>query len=54
VETVGRSPFALGGVEWLSVNAIVAFAFVGGVALFTASQYLRFELIPRVSAPVAR
>ncbi|MFC7227507.1 hypothetical protein N0B31_08835 [Salinirubellus salinus] len=53
VQTMGRSPFAATGVEWLSVNSVATLAFVGSVALFTASQYLRVELLVRLQNAVS-
>ena len=48
VQTMGTSPFATAGVPWLSVSSVAAFAFVGGVALFTLGQFVRIELYLRV------
>ncbi len=44
-QSTGGSPFAPGGVAWLSVNHVAIFGFVGSVGLFTASQYIRMELM---------
>jgi hypothetical protein len=52
VRTMGTSPFATTGVEWLSVSSIATFAFVGSVALFTFSQFLGLELYLRVDGAV--
>ena len=52
VRTMGTSPFATTGVEWLSVSSIATFAFVGSVALFTFSQMIRLELYLRVDDAV--
>jgi hypothetical protein len=52
VHTMGASPFSTTGVEWLSVSSVATFAFVGSVALFTASQFVRIELYLRVPGAV--
>jgi hypothetical protein len=52
VRTMGTSPFATTGVEWLSVSSIATFAFVGSVALFTFSQMIHLEFYLRVDDAV--
>jgi len=52
VRTMGTSPFTATGVEWLSVSSVATFAFVGSVALFVFSQFVRLELYLRVEDAV--
>ena len=48
VQTMGANPFSTVGVEWITASSVATLAFVGSVALFTASQFVRIELYLRV------